>query len=192
MSEENRKKAKGLLDKGHTAYNEENYQKAIGFYTEAIAINPNYDDAFYWRANVHYALKNYREALPDYSRAIELNPNNEQAYYYRALSNYYLEAYPETLPDFDKAIELNPDVASMYNWRGEVNYRQKQYEEAIFDYSKSIELNKMMDTPSMAGPIVIICLRSIKKPALITPKQLNFYLSRGLNTSIGVASAITI
>ncbi len=142
VSDENRKKAKDLLDNGHTAYNEENHLKAINLYTDAIRVNPSYDEAFYWRASARYSLKNYKEAIPDYNKAIELNPNNEQAYYYRALTNYNLEAYPETLPDFDKAIALNPDVASMYYWRGQANYQLEQFEEGIFDYSKAIGLNK--------------------------------------------------
>lgn len=142
ISEEGRKKASGLLDEGHTSYNDKNYTKAIALYTQAMQVNPNYDEAYYWRASAKYALSQYKEAIPDYDKAIELNPNNAEAYYYRALTNYNLAAYKETLPDFDKALELNPDVASMYRWRGEAKYKLELYEEAIIDYSKSLELNK--------------------------------------------------
>lgn len=142
VTEESRKRAKALLDEGHTAYNEDNHNKAIDLYTQSILINPNYDEAYYWRASALYTLKKYKEALPDFDKAIELNPNNEQAYYYRGLSNYFQEAYEEALPDFDKAIELNADVASMHYWRGQVKYVLKSYESAILDYSKSLELNK--------------------------------------------------
>jgi tetratricopeptide (TPR) repeat protein len=142
VSEANRKKASDLLSKGHEVYNEENYSKAIELYTEAMQSNPNYDEAYYWRASAKYAMKKYTEAIPDYDKAIELNPNNDEAFYYRALTNYYLEAYEKSLTDFDKAIELNPDVASMFYWRGESKYILKLYEEAIPDFSKSLELKK--------------------------------------------------
>lgn len=142
VTEESRKKASALLSEGHTAYNEENYIKALELYTQSMQANPNYEEAYYWRASAKYTLKKYKEAIPDYDKAIELNPYNEQAYYYRGLTNYFQEAYRESLPDFDKAIELNADVASMHYWRGQVKYMLESYEDAIIDYSKSLELNK--------------------------------------------------
>jgi len=142
VSQQSRDKAKSILDDGHIAYGEKNYTKAITIYSNAIQVNPNYDDGYYWLGNAKFALAKYKEAILEYNKSIELNPNNEQAYYYRAMSNYNLEAYNETLSDFDKAIELNPDVASMHYYRGDVKYRLEQYEEAIVDYSHSIELNK--------------------------------------------------
>lgn len=148
VTEENRKKATALLTEGHTAYNESNHAKAIELYSQAIQINPNYDEAYYWRASAKYTQKKYKEAIPDYDKAIALNPNSEEAYYYRALTNYNLDAYTAALPDFDRAIELNPDVASMHYWRGEVKYMLKQYEEAIIDFSKSLELSRNNDEPS--------------------------------------------
>lgn len=142
VSQQSRDKAKSLLDEGHIAYGEKNYAKAITLYTNAIQVNPNYDEGYYWLGNAKFALTKYKEAILEYNKAIELNPNNEQAYYYRAMSNYNLEAYGETLSDFDKAIGLNPDVASMHYYRGDVKYRLEQYEEAIIDFSQSVELNK--------------------------------------------------
>lgn len=148
VTEESRKKANALLTEGHTAYNESNHAKAIELYTQAIQVNPNYDEAYYWRASAKYTQKKYKEAIPDYDKAIALNPNSEEAYYYRALTNYQLDAYSESIPDLNKAIELNPDVASMHYWRGEVKYILKQYEEAIIDFSKSLELSRNNDGPS--------------------------------------------
>ena len=142
VSEVNRKLASDLLSKGHDVYNQVNYEKAIELYTEAMKANPNYDEAYYWRASAKYGLRKYNEAIPDYDKAIELNPNNDEAYYYRALTNYNLGAYEKALPDFDKAIALNPDVASMNYWRGEAKYSFKLYEDAILDFSKAIDLKK--------------------------------------------------
>lgn len=151
VTEESRKKAIALLAEGHTAYNESDHAKAIELYTQAIQVNPGYDEAYYWRASAKYTQKRYKDAIPDYDKAIELNPNGEEAYYYRALTNYNMEAYSESLPDFDKAIELNPDVASMNFWRADAKYRLEFYEEAIIDYSKSLELSRNNDGASFNG-----------------------------------------
>jgi uncharacterized caspase-like protein/regulator of sirC expression with transglutaminase-like and TPR domain len=148
VTEESRKKAIALLTEGHTAYNESNHTKAIELYSQAIQVNPNYDEAYYWRASAKYSQKKYKEAIPDYDKAIALNPNGEEAYYYRALTNYNLNAYTAALPDFNRAIELNPDVASIHYWRGELKYMLKQYEEAIIDFSKSLELSRNNDEPA--------------------------------------------
>jgi tetratricopeptide (TPR) repeat protein len=140
-SETEKRKSAELLSKGHDEYNQNNYSKAIELYSQAIQTNPNYSDAYYWRASAKYASKNYREAIPDYNKTIELSPTNEQAFYYRALTHYNLESYEIALPDFDNAVQLNPDIASMYYWRGETNYVLQRYEDGVSDFSKSLELN---------------------------------------------------
>ncbi len=142
VNEETRKKAIAIIDQGHTAYNDKNYEKAIEYYSNALSINPYSDDAYYWRGSSKYAQTNYTDAIKDYSQAIEINPNKEEAYYYRALVRHTLEAYQEALADYDMAIELNPDVATMFYWRGQCKYKLTRYEDAILDFSKSIELNK--------------------------------------------------
>ncbi len=141
VSEDLRGKAKKKMEEGHDFYTD-NPPKAIGLYSDAIQLNPYYDEAYYWRASVKYTQKDYKAAIIDYTKAIEINPNYEEAYYYRALSKYNIDLIEETLPDFNKALELNPDVASMHYWRGQAHYKLDHFNEALIDYSKSIELNK--------------------------------------------------
>lgn len=150
ISDENKSKAKKLMEEGHTAYNADNLTKAIDLYSQAISFNPYFDEAYYWRGAAKYTQKNYKDAIEDYTKAIDFNPNYEEAYYFRALSNYFLDAVQESVPDFQKAIELNPDVASMHYWTGQAYYKLDRYDESLMAYSKSIELNKS-DGSSYSG-----------------------------------------
>lgn len=43
-------------------------------------LNPQYTNAYYWRADALYFLKRYKEAIEDYSVVIRLNPTYHDAY----------------------------------------------------------------------------------------------------------------
>ncbi|MBR1396972.1 MAG: tetratricopeptide repeat protein, partial [Selenomonadaceae bacterium] len=86
----------------------------VRLYTEAIKINPNGAEAYFWRA---LNVENRQQEIADLSRAIEIDPNYAVAYYFRG-SRYYLDDdYELALADFTKAIELNPNYVDAYRKR---------------------------------------------------------------------------
>jgi tetratricopeptide (TPR) repeat protein len=57
--------------------NNEQYDKAIGAYTEAIQRNPKFSLAYIGRGDVYLAKNDYDRALADYEQASRLDPRNE-------------------------------------------------------------------------------------------------------------------
>ena len=84
-----------------------NYRGAIADYSKAIALQPNFADAYYSRGNSKLQLKDYIGAIADYSKAIELKPDNADAYYNRGNSKILPKDYNGAIIDYSKAIELN-------------------------------------------------------------------------------------
>ncbi|XP_014515394.1 uncharacterized protein LOC106773183 isoform X2 [Vigna radiata var. radiata] len=95
-------------EKGNQAYKDRQWQKAIGFYTEAIKLCS--DNATYYsnRAQAYLELGSYLQAEADCTKAISLDKKNVKAYFRRGTSREMLGYYKEAIEDFKHALVLEP------------------------------------------------------------------------------------
>ncbi len=83
-----------------------NYEKAIGYYNQAISVNSNYAEAFYNRGLSYYNLNKYAEAHTDFNKAIQINPNFAKAFNNRGTAKYFLSDKKGACKDWEKALAL--------------------------------------------------------------------------------------
>ncbi|WVZ22546.1 hypothetical protein V8G54_001090 [Vigna mungo] len=95
-------------EKGNQAYKDRQWQKAIGFYTEAIKLCS--DNATYYsnRAQAYLELGSYLQAEADCTKAISLDKKSVKAYFRRGTSREMLGYYKEAIDDFKHALVLEP------------------------------------------------------------------------------------
>jgi tetratricopeptide (TPR) repeat protein len=117
-----------------------NYRGAIADYSKAIALDPNFTNAYNNRGFCKRQLKDYKGAIADYSIAIKFRPNTADAYNNRGSSKDEIKDYRGAIADYSKAIALQPNFADAYYSRGNSKLQLKDYIGAIADYSKAIEL----------------------------------------------------
>ena len=96
-------------------YLHDDFNLAISDYSNAIELNPNDPDSYYWRANSKKAIADYKGAIADYSKVIELDPNDSDYYKYRGELKAQLKDYNGAIEDITKTIELDPNNAGKYN-----------------------------------------------------------------------------
>jgi tetratricopeptide (TPR) repeat protein len=84
------------------------WQGAALDYTNAIAADPGYAEAYYKRSVVYTKLGRLNEAIKDQNEALRLNPGILKIYDERAKIKMLVEDYPGAVSDFTKAIELAP------------------------------------------------------------------------------------
>ncbi|XP_020215640.1 uncharacterized protein LOC109799479 [Cajanus cajan] len=86
----------------------EQWQKAIGFYTEAIKLCG--DNATYYsnRAQAYLELGSFLQAETDCTKAIGLDKQNVKAYFRRGTAREMLGYYKEAIDDFKHALVLEP------------------------------------------------------------------------------------
>ncbi|MEK7842545.1 MAG: tetratricopeptide repeat protein [Deltaproteobacteria bacterium] len=138
--EERSFEAKGWFDKGYQHGLSKEYDKEVEAYTNAIALNPNYGDAYYNRGLAYYDKGQYDIAIEDYTSAIAINPNYGDAYYNRGLAYYNKALYDRAIEDYTSAIVLDPNAADAIYNRG-LSYQQKgNMGRAIPDYQKACDL----------------------------------------------------
>lgn len=145
MESERKAEANNYFAMAYKEGQQNNYKKAIEYYTKAIDLKKDFVVAYNNRGNAKAALKQYAEGIKDHNKAIEINPNYADAYYNRGLTKECLNRYEEAINDYDKAINLNYNYTNVYNNRGYCKYKLNRYEEAIKDYDKAIEIKQNDD-----------------------------------------------
>lgn len=66
-----------LYEEGNSAYMQNDYKKAVYYYTEALKINPNYTEVHVKLAKLYYEIDNFDYAILSIRNAIKLQPNNK-------------------------------------------------------------------------------------------------------------------
>uniref|UniRef100_A0A8C5QV46 Serine/threonine-protein phosphatase n=1 Tax=Leptobrachium leishanense TaxID=445787 RepID=A0A8C5QV46_9ANUR len=109
------------------------YDRAVQFYTHAIALSP--DNAIYYgnRSLAYLRTECYGYALADASRAIQLDAKYIKGYYRRAASNMALGKLKAALKDYETVVKVRPNDkdAQMKFQECSKMVRQKAFERAI-------------------------------------------------------------
>lgn len=95
-------------EKGNQAFKEKQWQRAIGFYTEAIKLNSNNATYYSNRAAAYLELASFLQAEADCTKAIDLDKKNVKAYLRRGTAREMIGFYKEATEDFKYALVLEP------------------------------------------------------------------------------------
>ncbi len=90
------------------------YAKAVGEYTQALDIKPEYADALNGRGGAYISTGKIGPAISDLTKAIQLEPTNS-SYNLRGMCYFRNKDYSRAVSDFRKAIELNPGLPEPYS-----------------------------------------------------------------------------
>jgi predicted O-linked N-acetylglucosamine transferase (SPINDLY family) len=83
-------------------------QDALVSYERAIALKPDYAEAYCCRGAAQESLRRASAALASYDRATEINPNYADAWFNRGNVLRDLRDFDAAIESYDKAIALNP------------------------------------------------------------------------------------
>lgn len=121
VAKEEERTAQERVQKGKAAYDREEYQNAMGFFTEAINLNPGASDlhsAYYYRGLSKYRLGNYADSIKDFTDA--LVEEMDYVYFIRGTAYFFLDKLPEALKDMEKALEISPNYDSALEYKKDI------------------------------------------------------------------------
>jgi tetratricopeptide (TPR) repeat protein len=121
-------------------------ESAIDAYSEALELNPEFSEAFYYRGSHYYShLKNNRKALSDFNNAIKLDDSEASYYISRGLCYYDINNLELAIRDFNRAIDLVYPASYLlfraFALRGNAYEKKGEDREALQDYTRAIEIN---------------------------------------------------
>jgi tetratricopeptide (TPR) repeat protein len=126
--------------RGMAHYYANTLDNAINDFSECIALNPNYIDAYLGMANCYIEKEQYKNAILLLNKKINIDTNDiEDLYYCRGLS-YYLDGdYQKAIDDYNKVLNTdNNNYGYAIYGRGIANYKAGNYANAKTDLEHCI------------------------------------------------------
>jgi tetratricopeptide (TPR) repeat protein len=125
------------------------YEKAIEYYNEAISLNPDFARAYYKRGEIHFkkAEKLQAEGKSHAEESSKRYKEEIVAYYKEETQKAYTEALEEyrvAVVDMTASLTKEPNFVQGYLTRGIAYYRLKEYQKTIDDTSKALEFNSKL------------------------------------------------
>jgi DNA-binding winged helix-turn-helix (wHTH) protein/TolB-like protein/Tfp pilus assembly protein PilF len=145
-----------LYQKGRYFWNkrtQDDLGKAIGYFNEAIARDPNYALAYSGLAD-SYALSalytgllsrdSFLKARSASDKALGIDPTLAEAQATRAYVKYYYEwDWAGAEVEFKRAIEMNPNYATAHQWYGEYLFFMERFDESLAQLNRARELDPL-------------------------------------------------
>jgi len=128
------------INRGYAYDDNKEYAKAIGDYTSAIRLRPDYPDTYIDRGLAYSSIGDQRKAVEDFTTAISLSPGYAEAYLNRGISLRALGEPKGAHEDFLKAISLKPSLGAAYYQLGAFYGDMGDYERARALLRKADEL----------------------------------------------------
>jgi tetratricopeptide (TPR) repeat protein len=111
--------AGALKHMGQACSRQENYPRAIEYFTRSIASHPD-TEAYLHRAFCHFKSTppDFEAAAEDFGRALEQLPRLEELYLWRAQCFQGLGRIEDAIKEYDRLLEISPGDAGYYVDRG--------------------------------------------------------------------------
>ena len=141
LSDEEKDIIKEYIEKGNQAIEENNPEKAILYFDEALKLDENNIDALSNKGVVMSMCEQYAQAIEMYDKAISLKDNNSFAWYNKGLTLAMQGLNEEADNALDKALEYNKNSATIWLNKGVVLSRLNKYSKAIEAYEEVLKLD---------------------------------------------------
>jgi len=155
----------------------------IQLFSEAITLEPNNLDAYFYRAVTKHSIDDFNGAILDYTKIIFYEPSAD-VYFNRGNSKYSLLDYYGAMNDYEEALKINPEFI-------EARYSLGVTKNDLEDYKGAI---KVLDLPNVfkSYPILLQLARAYaglkehlkalqhyNAAVLLNPNSITFY-ARGV------------
>lgn len=150
------------IEKGHAS---ENHEEAVKAYSNAIELDPDSIEAYYFRARG--SGKN--QAMSDYYKLLTIAPKNYESHLIRAWTYKELDQRDSALQEFGKAVEK----ASTNKERATAYYDRGRYYTLLFHRKRSGNGSGNIPNP------VELSIKDFSRAIELSPGEAQYYADRG-------------
>lgn len=176
---------KDYFQKGSLSFQQSNFTDAIVQFDKAIALNPNYTEAYFDRGVSKANLGQNEAAILDYQKSEELGLRTSILYSNYGIAYYQLKQFDKALAYLEKAVEIDANNSYAYKCRGDIKYDRNDNKGAINDYTTAILL-KPSAANYFARALAFYYLKEYKKAIAdmdiaieLNPNVAQYYFDRG-------------
>lgn len=117
--------------KGYDHFKENRFKKAQDELSQAIEIDPENAEAYFWRAQTFIRLEQYDDAIGDLKTVVDLKPRYGRAYDHLGWLLMHRNKFDESLNYLNKSIELKPDNGWAHYMRGRIFFKKGDLQKAL-------------------------------------------------------------
>ena len=143
--------ARESFDAGSRLFKIARYNQAILSFDRAVALDPDFADAYLMRGQSYQQDSKSEEAMRDFTKVTELRPNDPAGWASRAALYLDLYNYGAAIADASQAIALDPKRASVYNLRGVAYRKNGDLKRSLDDLNHAVALDPSADNFSQRG-----------------------------------------
>jgi tetratricopeptide (TPR) repeat protein len=125
--------------KGKSLHEDNEFKKAVEYYSKYISKVPNDAKAYNFRGLAYMGMKDYDNALSDFNKSAKLDPTYFAPLLNKGDLNYKMEHYDNAIKDFTQIIKRAPDLVSAYYARGLAQMKIQEWEDAVKDFTTVIK-----------------------------------------------------
>lgn len=114
--------------------------EALEGYDKALALKPDYAEAFYSRGIALKKIGHLGDALANFEKALELKDDFAEAHNNRAVALLELSRFDEAVVSFDRALALRADYVEALHNRGIALQGLNRIDEALADYDRALAI----------------------------------------------------
>jgi len=126
---------------GHDHYKENRFKKARDELSQAIEIDPENAEAYFWRARTFIRMGQYDDAVGDLKTVVDLDPRSSPAYDNLGWLFMRRDKYDESLTYLNKSIELKPDNAWAHYMRSRIFFKKGDLQKALENAKTACKLD---------------------------------------------------
>jgi DnaJ family protein C protein 7 len=177
------KLAEELKETGNTCYREENYSKAIEYYTKAIECDDSNFKYYLNKARAHCKLKKFKECIEDCETALKLEPQSSKAPRLMARSFFALGKLNEAKVHYEKAVDVEGfDQELSQEFQCFLNVEKK-----VMELEKCLIMDKLDHAKAAFDDLFNLCVETVNKD-LISLEFLDSMLTGYLDTEAMIFS----
>ena len=128
-----------LTNLGKYYSNNENYEKAVSMYREALVFHPSYHKAHVMLVPLLFKLNRTNEAIQATHQAIDRNPKNQDMALSLFITLFNQEQYAEAEQVYRHYLTLNSQDSNAHFYQGALAFAQGRYEETILNLQRAIK-----------------------------------------------------
>ncbi|MEM8638921.1 MAG: tetratricopeptide repeat protein [Cyanobacteria bacterium P01_G01_bin.54] len=137
------KRASHLYGKSLSLFNMERYQESLQVLEEAIKVEQNDPEIWFFHSQILYEQSHYQKAVESCERAIAINSSDPKFWFLQgSIFLHGIKAYEKALLAFNESLKI--DEAHLLSWqeRGLALAELKQYAEARDAFRRAIDLDE--------------------------------------------------
>ncbi len=134
-------KAENYFRQGLDKFNRGDYRSAIEDFNQALQINPEFAEAYKYRAKSRYSKGDYLGAIKDYSQVLRINPLEAGLYSDRGLLRAHAGDRWGAMQDYNQALQIDANCVHAYLNRSFLRVELEDHQGAIADCNEALTIN---------------------------------------------------